>query len=64
MGTVGFDTGIKDKHGNPIHIGDELRFDEREWGGPCIFTVGFVDGELTGCGSIGDWSEWCEVVQK
>lgn len=65
MGTAGLDTGIKDKHGRAIHIGDRLRFDRDEWGGDDNEAVVFYDaksGELGCLGLPSEWPEYCEVV--
>lgn len=62
MNTIGLDTGIKDRNGNPVHLGDVLEFDEREWGGKHIFTIEFEEGELNTIPS--DVSEWCTIVKK
>lgn len=53
--------GANDRHGTPIHLGDRLRFDEKEWGGPHEFVVEIEDGELT-CPGKGDLSSWCEII--
>lgn len=65
MDEPGLDTGLKDKHGAPIHLGDTLNFDRREWGGvDTKFVVSFVKGELLIKGGISDLSEFCEIVSK
>ena len=63
MGKRGNDTGLIDKNGVKILIGSRMRFDEKEWGSSDNeFIVGFERGELLIKGSIGDLSEFCEVI--
>jgi len=64
MGTIGFWTGLLDRDGQPVHIGDTLEFDLNEWGGDCVFVIGFDKGELTTNGTVSDISEWCRVIKK
>lgn len=57
--------GINDRHGDPVHVGDTLRFDEEEWGGSdSTFKVELVDGEIVGKGVASEWNEWCEILTK
>lgn len=60
---LGIPIGLKDMHGTPVHIGDTLRFDEKEWGGPCTFIIELNRGEIEMCGSPSDISSWCEVIK-
>ncbi len=53
--------GANDRHGNPIHVGDRLRFDEKEWGGEHEFVVEISDGEIQ-CPGPSDLSSWCEII--
>lgn len=66
MDEYGLDTGLVDRNGSPVHLGDVLEFDAAEWGvSPgSIFRLEFRDGELTCIGSIGDIAEWCTVIKK
>lgn len=58
---LGMPVGIFASNGREYRVGDVLDFDEREWGGPCRFTLGFEKGAVTGCGSPSDWREWCTL---
>lgn len=65
--TVGFGIpiGVHDMHGKPIHVGDTLRFDEREWGDNTtnVFTIKIERGEITKLGGgAGDLENWCEII--
>lgn len=66
MGTVGLDTGIKDKHGRAIRIGDRLRFDPDEWGGSAdneaVVEYNVEQGQLECMGVPSEWPTYCEVV--
>lgn len=61
---AGVPIGVKDRKGNPIHIGDELRFDAMEWGEPMAFIVVLEEGEIRHPGSTSDLTEWCEVIRR
>lgn len=62
---VGLPLGRNDRNGDPIHIGDTVRFDEREWGAPnCVFVVEYDKGEYMGEGCLSDLSQWCDIVKK
>lgn len=62
---IGMPLGISDREGNPVHVGDTLRFDEREWGEPYRFTLNFARGEVDypGGGAV-SISEWCTIIKK
>lgn len=67
MGTVGLSTGLVDQHGIPIHLGDTLVFDEREWGAPYPaneFVIEFKDGELLVFGCVSELRQFCTVTKK
>jgi hypothetical protein len=64
MGRKGLFTGLYDRNKQPIHLGDTLEFDEKEWGGLCTFVVSFSEGELQICGTVAGLSEWCRIVKK
>lgn len=57
---------VTDKHGSPVHIGDTLSFDAKEWGGKHVFVLGWDEEECEL--DIGfppsDITEWCEVVKR
>lgn len=56
--------GVNDMHGRPIHIGDTLVFDEREWGAPLPpFVIEIKKGLIQHPGSTGDLSSWCEIIE-
>jgi hypothetical protein len=55
--------GINDMDGKPIHIGDTLEFDEKEFGEECIFTLTLEKGEFQHPGSVSDLSAWCKVIK-
>lgn len=61
---VGVPIGLLDRHGNPVHIGDKLRFDAREWGGSDNeFTVELEGGEILINGAPNDIEGWCEIIE-
>jgi len=62
--TFGTPIGRNDRNGNPIHVGDTLRFDPEEWTGGCEFQILIRDGKITGKGTSNDWSNWCWIVKK
>ena len=64
---VGYGTPIdlNDKHGNPVHTGDWLSFDEDEWGGKFEPYVVIIEkGEIQLCGTPSDVPQWCEIVKR
>lgn len=60
---AGVPIGANDRNGHPIHIGDTLSFDPKEWGGECIFTIELLKGRLEHPGAVGDLSHWCDVIR-
>ena len=56
--------GVNDVNGQPIHIGDHLQFDEKEYGEPCEFVVELFEGELHYCGAASDLSNYCTIIQN
>jgi len=61
---LGVPIGVNDRLGNPIHIGDKLDFDHREWGGPQQFVVELKDGTIQHPGCTSDLSSWCEIIES
>ncbi len=62
---LGVQIGLNDRLGNPIHIGDTLSFDEREWGAPdCEFTVTLERGQIHYCGGPSDLPQFCEIIRR
>ena len=63
---LGLPIGINDREGRPIHIGDVLHFDPREWGSDdCYFCVEFSDGQVRyPGGGASDLTAWCVIVRK
>lgn len=66
MDEIGLDTGMVDKTGAPIHLGDTLEFDAREWGDDQSnkFVIKFEEGELLCHGSPFTLDEWCTIIKK
>jgi hypothetical protein len=63
--TAGVPIGARDREGRPIHVGDTLSFDEREWGGPHEFTIRIEDGEIVmSGGGASDLESWCTIVRR
>ena len=60
----GLPIDCNDKHGDPIHVGDTLRFDEREWGEPHTFVIGFERAEVLYSGGVSDLDCWCEIIRR
>jgi len=64
---VGYGTPIdlNDKHGNPVHVGDTLMFDEDEWGSKFKpYVVKIEKGEIQLYGSPSDVPQFCEIVKR
>jgi len=61
---IGLPLGLNDCEGNPVHFGDTLSFDEKEWGGPCEFVVEFINGQTSVCGTVDNIPEFCTIVKK
>jgi hypothetical protein len=64
---VGYGTPIdlNDKHGNPVHVGDTLMFDEDEWGSEFKpYVVKIEEGEIQLYGSPSDVPQFCEIVKR
>jgi len=59
----GVPIGINDRDGKPIHIGDTLRLDQREFGRQMEFVIELCDGQIQYPGATGDLSSWCEIVK-
>lgn len=65
MSELGLNTGLVDMHDKPIHLGDTILFDRREWGDDNnTFVIGFSDGELDIKGTIDDARSWWTVIKK
>lgn len=64
MGTHGTDTGLRDRHGFVVCIGDTVEFDPQEWGGECRFTVTYdrATGSLRIPGTASDAERWWTVL--
>lgn len=60
----GVPVGRNDVKGRPVHYGDVLDFDEKEWGAPCRFTIEFRKGETDMYGSPGDIPNFCTIHEK
>lgn len=63
---IGLPLGVKDRNGNPVHVGDTLAFDGREWGtaDDYIYTVEFVRGEVQVAGTVSDIPSFCRVIKR
>jgi hypothetical protein len=61
---IGCPINRNDHNGNPIHVGDELDFNEREWGEPMRFVVQMKDGMIQHPGAPSDLDSWCTIVRK
>jgi len=66
MDELGLDTGLVDRNKSPIHLGDTLEFDSKEWGNRDTnkFVITFEEGELSVLGCVSELSEWCTVIKK
>ena len=61
---AGMPIDLNDKHGNPVHIGDTIAFDEKEWGARFIpYVVTIKSGEIQLWGSPSDFPVHCEIVK-
>ena len=60
----GVPIGVNDRHGNPIHIGDTLKFCGEEWDGPMKFVVSLAWGQIDHPGATSDLSNWCEIIES
>ena len=63
MNTVGLWTGLLDRNGRKVHIGDTIEFDPDEWGGDNETIVQFEDGELNVLGGISGVTDWSVVTK-
>jgi len=63
---IGVPIGLNDRHGNPVHIGDTLRFDPYAWGNTTNneFVVELVAGEIQINGAPSDIPNWCEIIKR
>lgn len=63
---LGMPIDARDRHGDPIHVGDRLRFDPAEWGGSTgnVFTIEVSEGEIIMIGAPGDLDQYCEILTK
>ena len=61
---VGTGIDLCDMHGVPVHVGDVLRFDTREWGKPHVFRVELSQGQILISGAPSDIPSWCEVIER
>lgn len=63
---LGLPIGLNDKKGNPIHIGDTLRFDGMAWHGKepgPEFIIELERGEILMYGCPDDMDQYCEIVK-
>ena len=62
---AGMPIDLNDKHGNPVHIGDTIDFDEKEWGATFVpYVVTVESGEIQLWGSPSDFPVHCEIVKR
>ena len=62
---MGVPIGVCDRNGNPLHIGDTLKFDAREWGDDhCVFEIRLEKGQIVHPGTTSDLSNWCDLVRR
>ncbi len=63
---LGVYIGLEDVNGYPIHIGDVLEFDVREWGSSegNVFTVTLEKGDISGCGVPSEWPSFCRIIKS
>jgi hypothetical protein len=66
IGEKGQWTGLRDRHGTPVYVGDVLQFDPEEWGSDdAVFEVKWdtENCELDILGVPADIPLWCTVVR-
>lgn len=67
---IGLPLGVKDRNGNPVHIGDTLAFAGWEWDRATpnapdhIYTVEYRRGDILVCGTVSDIPTFCRVVKR
>lgn len=72
---LGVTIGVNDRDGNPVHIGDTLEFDAKEWRRGMTFESGVINtpprsvvelvkGEIVCNGGVGSISDWCRIVKR
>lgn len=68
MNEIGLNTGLKDRNGIPIHLGDTIHFIGKEWGDKeqegKTWIIQFSEGELKIYGSLLNITDYCIIKKK
>jgi len=60
---LGLPIDVRDRDGKELHVGDRVRFDEKEWGEPHEFIIGFEAGEICFSSTADDLESYATLVE-